>query len=168
MGPKCTLVFWGGEKVREPVVENRKLSCLEDIWRPGDPPIFICLQISSLPKAAPPFTTRHCPEGYECMKAGRNPNYGYTSYDTFSWAFLALFRLMTQDSWERLYQQVSSFCLFETGLHCVAFVHMELVVTLLPLIPKAGITGEPCHTQFTVVLLMRDKVSLCSPGWPRT
>ncbi|XP_044531072.1 sodium channel protein type 4 subunit alpha-like [Gracilinanus agilis] len=46
----------------------------------------------------------HCPEGYECLKAGRNPNYGYTSYDTFSWAFLALFRLMTQDYWENLFQ----------------------------------------------------------------
>ncbi|KAL6059923.1 hypothetical protein STEG23_003679, partial [Scotinomys teguina] len=45
-----------------------------------------------------------CPEGYQCMKAGRNPNYGYTSFDTFSWAFLALFRLMTQDYWENLYQ----------------------------------------------------------------
>ncbi|XP_061446623.1 sodium channel protein type 4 subunit alpha-like isoform X2 [Rhineura floridana] len=45
-----------------------------------------------------------CPEGYVCMKAGRNPNYGYTSYDTFSWAFLSLFRLMTQDYWENLFQ----------------------------------------------------------------
>uniref|UniRef100_A0A8D0H470 Sodium channel protein n=1 Tax=Sphenodon punctatus TaxID=8508 RepID=A0A8D0H470_SPHPU len=45
-----------------------------------------------------------CPEGFMCMKAGRNPNYGYTSYDTFSWAFLALFRLMTQDYWENLFQ----------------------------------------------------------------
>ncbi|XP_033025397.1 sodium channel protein type 4 subunit alpha-like [Lacerta agilis] len=45
-----------------------------------------------------------CPEGYLCMKAGRNPNYGYTSYDTFSWAFLSLFRLMTQDYWENLFQ----------------------------------------------------------------
>ncbi|XP_044141388.1 sodium channel protein type 8 subunit alpha [Bufo gargarizans] len=45
-----------------------------------------------------------CPEGYRCMKAGRNPNYGYTNFDTFSWAFLALFRLMTQDYWENLYQ----------------------------------------------------------------
>ncbi|XP_078084353.1 sodium channel, voltage-gated, type I-like, alpha isoform X4 [Mustelus asterias] len=46
-----------------------------------------------------------CPEGYVCLKAGRNPNYGYTSFDTFSWAFLSLFRLMTQDFWENLYQQ---------------------------------------------------------------
>ncbi|EPQ02261.1 Sodium channel protein type 9 subunit alpha [Myotis brandtii] len=46
-----------------------------------------------------------CPEGYICVKGGRNPDYGYTSFDTFGWAFLALFRLMTQDYWENLYQQ---------------------------------------------------------------
>ncbi|XP_035382661.1 sodium channel, voltage-gated, type I like, alpha b isoform X5 [Electrophorus electricus] len=46
-----------------------------------------------------------CPEGFWCIKAGRNPDYGYTSFDTFSWAFLSLFRLMTQDFWENLYQQ---------------------------------------------------------------
>uniref|UniRef100_A0A8C6PZI2 Sodium channel protein n=1 Tax=Nothobranchius furzeri TaxID=105023 RepID=A0A8C6PZI2_NOTFU len=45
-----------------------------------------------------------CPEGYTCIKAGRNPNFGYTSYDTFGWAFLSLFRLMTQDFWENLFQ----------------------------------------------------------------
>ncbi|KAK5906254.1 hypothetical protein CgunFtcFv8_002137 [Champsocephalus gunnari] len=47
-----------------------------------------------------------CPEGYTCMKAGRNPNYGYTSFDSFGWAFLALFRLMTQDYWENLFQLI--------------------------------------------------------------
>ncbi|XP_058488337.1 sodium channel, voltage gated, type VIII, alpha subunit b isoform X3 [Solea solea] len=45
----------------------------------------------------------NCPEGYTCIKAGRNPNYGYTSFDSFGWAFLTLFRLMTQDFWENLY-----------------------------------------------------------------
>uniref|UniRef100_A0A8C7FZ30 Sodium channel protein n=1 Tax=Oncorhynchus kisutch TaxID=8019 RepID=A0A8C7FZ30_ONCKI len=45
-----------------------------------------------------------CPEGFTCIKAGRNPNYGYTSYDSFGWAFLSLFRLMTQDYWENLFQ----------------------------------------------------------------
>uniref|UniRef100_A0A672V8Q7 Sodium channel protein n=1 Tax=Strigops habroptila TaxID=2489341 RepID=A0A672V8Q7_STRHB len=45
-----------------------------------------------------------CPEEFICVKAGKNPNYGYTSFDTFSWAFLSLFRLMTQDYWENLYQ----------------------------------------------------------------
>uniref|UniRef100_H0WRG0 Sodium channel protein n=1 Tax=Otolemur garnettii TaxID=30611 RepID=H0WRG0_OTOGA len=56
-----------------------------------------------------------CPEGYQCMKAGRNPNYGYTSFDTFSWAFLALFRLMTQDYWENLYQ-----------LHCMMPITLRI------------------------------------------
>ncbi|XP_026870578.2 sodium channel, voltage-gated, type I-like, alpha isoform X5 [Electrophorus electricus] len=46
-----------------------------------------------------------CPEGYFCHKYSKNPNYGYTSFDSFGWAFLSLFRLMTQDSWENLYQQ---------------------------------------------------------------
>ncbi|XP_037617821.1 sodium channel, voltage-gated, type I like, alpha b isoform X5 [Sebastes umbrosus] len=46
-----------------------------------------------------------CPEGFTCIKAGRNPDYDYTSFDSFSWAFLSLFRLMTQDYWENLYQQ---------------------------------------------------------------
>nr|AIU38237.1 voltage-gated sodium channel Nav1.4a, alpha subunit [Campylomormyrus tamandua] len=45
-----------------------------------------------------------CPEGYTCIKAGRNPNYGYTTYDSFGWAFLCSFRLMTQDYWENLFQ----------------------------------------------------------------
>ncbi len=50
---------------------------------------------------------RKCPDGFDCLKTGRNPNYGYTSFDTFGWAFLSLFRLMTQDYWENLYHQVT-------------------------------------------------------------
>ncbi|XP_071758265.1 sodium channel protein type 3 subunit alpha-like [Centroberyx gerrardi] len=46
-----------------------------------------------------------CPDGFDCLKVGRNPNYGYTSFDSFGWAFLALFRLMTQDYWEKLFHQ---------------------------------------------------------------
>ncbi|NXT62069.1 SCN5A protein, partial [Chaetops frenatus] len=51
------------------------------------------------------INSRVCPPGYECCKIGPNPDYGFTSFDTFGWAFLSLFRLMTQDYWERLYQQ---------------------------------------------------------------
>nr|XP_057904168.1 sodium channel protein type 4 subunit alpha B isoform X2 [Doryrhamphus excisus] len=43
-----------------------------------------------------------CPEGYVCLRTGSNPNYGYTSFDSFGWAFLAVFRLMTLDFWENL------------------------------------------------------------------
>ncbi|XP_009888776.1 PREDICTED: sodium channel protein type 5 subunit alpha-like [Charadrius vociferus] len=48
---------------------------------------------------------KECPENYTCKKAGKNPDFGYTSFDHFGWAFLSLFRLMTQDCWERLYRQ---------------------------------------------------------------
>lgn len=51
---------------------------------------------------------RQCPEGFSCIRVGRNPDYDYTSFDSFGWAFLSLFRLMTQDYWENLYQQVGS------------------------------------------------------------
>ncbi|GJQ68184.1 para [Trypoxylus dichotomus] len=48
-----------------------------------------------------------CRPGYTCLQGyGSNPNYGYTSFDTFGWAFLSAFRLMTQDCWEDLYQLV--------------------------------------------------------------
>ncbi|XP_074841617.1 sodium channel protein type 5 subunit alpha-like [Carettochelys insculpta] len=46
-----------------------------------------------------------CPDKYTCLKVGQNPDHGFTSFDTFGWAFLSLFRLMTQDYWEHLYQQ---------------------------------------------------------------
>ncbi|XP_063003679.1 sodium channel protein type 5 subunit alpha-like [Elgaria multicarinata webbii] len=50
--------------------------------------------------------TAECGANYTCQKRGDNPDFGYTSFDHFGWAFLSLFRLMTQDSWERLYHQV--------------------------------------------------------------
>ncbi|XP_029913601.1 sodium channel protein type 4 subunit alpha B-like isoform X1 [Myripristis murdjan] len=43
-----------------------------------------------------------CPEGFTCIKAGNNPNYGFTNFDSFGWAFLSAFRLMTWDFWENL------------------------------------------------------------------
>lgn len=50
---------------------------------------------------------RTCLPGYTCLQGfGPNPNYGYTSFDTFGWALLSAFRLMTQDAWENLYQLV--------------------------------------------------------------
>ncbi|EFX81393.1 hypothetical protein DAPPUDRAFT_50150 [Daphnia pulex] len=48
-----------------------------------------------------------CPENYTCLQGyGDNPNYGYTSFDSFGWALLSSFRLMMQDYWENLYQLV--------------------------------------------------------------
>ncbi|KAM5279896.1 sodium channel protein type 7 subunit alpha [Ctenodactylus gundi] len=47
-----------------------------------------------------------CPEGYVCVKDGANPDYGFTNFDNFGWAFLALSRLMTQDYPEALFHQI--------------------------------------------------------------
>lgn len=46
-------------------------------------------------------TISTCIQGF-----GPNPDYGYTNYDTFPWALLSAFRLLTQDYWESLYQMV--------------------------------------------------------------
>lgn len=46
-----------------------------------------------------------CPLGTTCLQGfGPNPNYGYTNFDNFMFAYLCAFRLMTQDFWENLYQ----------------------------------------------------------------
>lgn len=50
---------------------------------------------------------RTCKENYTCHQGfGENPNHGFTNFDSFGWALLSAFRLMTQDAWEALYQQV--------------------------------------------------------------
>ncbi|XP_032207081.1 sodium channel protein type 11 subunit alpha isoform X3 [Mustela erminea] len=46
-----------------------------------------------------------CSENFKCTHTKRNPDYNYTNFDNFGWSFLGMFRLMTQDSWEKLYQQ---------------------------------------------------------------
>jgi len=48
-----------------------------------------------------------CPDNCKCLRAGDNPNYGFTNFDNFGWSLLCAFRLMTQDYWENLYQLVS-------------------------------------------------------------
>lgn len=59
-----------------------------------------------------------CPDGYECVLVGKNPNYGFTSFDNFGWSLLCTFRLMTQDYWEGLYQLVTTAQYF-TVLHVI-------------------------------------------------
>ncbi|KAG8138736.1 hypothetical protein E2320_001522, partial [Naja naja] len=54
--------------------------------------------------------------------AGDNPDFGFTSFDTFGWALLSLFRLMTQDCWERLYQQVASLFIVMFTRYSLAFL----------------------------------------------
>ncbi|KAI8511047.1 hypothetical protein Bbelb_119630 [Branchiostoma belcheri] len=50
---------------------------------------------------------RQCPTGYTCLPGiGTNPNHGFTNFDTFGYAMLSSFRLITQDYWENLYQLI--------------------------------------------------------------
>nr|XP_051691510.1 sodium channel protein type 11 subunit alpha isoform X1 [Oryctolagus cuniculus]XP_051691511.1 sodium channel protein type 11 subunit alpha isoform X1 [Oryctolagus cuniculus]XP_051691512.1 sodium channel protein type 11 subunit alpha isoform X1 [Oryctolagus cuniculus]XP_051691513.1 sodium channel protein type 11 subunit alpha isoform X1 [Oryctolagus cuniculus]XP_051691514.1 sodium channel protein type 11 subunit alpha isoform X1 [Oryctolagus cuniculus]XP_051691515.1 sodium channel protein ty len=60
---------------------------------------------------------RACSKNYTCRLTKFNPDYNYTNFDNFGWSFLAMFRLMTQDSWEKLYQQT----LRTAGLYSVFF-----------------------------------------------
>lgn len=89
---------------------------------------FVCL---SLPLVRQPsaiinhvsvafLSNRLCPENHTCLQGfGKSPDYDYTNFDSFNWALLSAFRLMTQDAWEQLYQQV----LRTTGsAHIIFFV----------------------------------------------
>ncbi|MEJ1285909.1 hypothetical protein NN561_016908 [Cricetulus griseus] len=63
------------------------------------------------------FGNSRCPEGSTCNKTSFNPDYNYTNFDNFGWSFLAMFRVMTQDSWEKLYRQI----LRTSGIYFVFF-----------------------------------------------
>ena len=56
--------------------------------------------------SVPLFPSSACSEQFQCNHTKRNPDYNYTNFDNFGWSFLSMFRLITQDSWEKLYQQV--------------------------------------------------------------
>ncbi|NXD77495.1 SCN5A protein, partial [Halcyon senegalensis] len=87
---------------------NLRHKCMRNSTEFGKIPYFLNKTLESYETAPFVFfiiTSRTCPPGYRCERTGPNPDYGFTSFDTFGWAFLSLFRLMTQDYWERLYQQ---------------------------------------------------------------
>ncbi|XP_068595957.1 sodium channel protein type 4 subunit alpha B-like [Brachionichthys hirsutus] len=58
-----------------------------------------------------------CPDGFTCLKWGKNPNYGFTSYDSFGWSLLSMLRLMTRDFWDNLVMLT----LRAEGKHYLAF-----------------------------------------------
>ncbi|GFR23957.1 sodium channel protein 60E [Trichonephila clavata] len=50
--------------------------------------------------------SRRCPEGYVCLPGiGENPNFGYTNFDSYGWALLTTFQLITLDFWEDVYNK---------------------------------------------------------------
>lgn len=52
---------------------------------------------------------RKCPEGYTCLPGiGENPNFGYTNFDSYGWALLTTFQLITLDFWEDVYNKINA------------------------------------------------------------
>ncbi|XP_068861825.1 sodium channel protein type 5 subunit alpha-like [Aphelocoma coerulescens] len=91
------------------------------IYVPNDEGKYLCYRQNDSPEillCGYSVSPNHeCPENYTCEKIGNNPDFGYTSFDHFGWAFLSVFRLMTQDSWERLYRQT----IRTSGVSCIFF-----------------------------------------------
>ncbi|XP_043857801.1 sodium channel protein type 10 subunit alpha-like [Dromiciops gliroides] len=90
-----------------PYVENQTWDFLQDFLTQQNNPIWYTIQPGTKDHllCGNGFEAGSCPKGYFCQKIGGNPDFNYTSFDNFGWSFLSLFRLMTQDYWERLYQQ---------------------------------------------------------------
>lgn len=76
-----------------------------------------------------------------CIRGGKSPNYGYTSYDAFGWALLSSFRLLTQDYWENLMQLVSH--------------------GLVPVPVSAGASGDSSDGRILAALLHQPLSSVC-------
>ncbi|KAF8791824.1 Sodium channel protein para like protein [Argiope bruennichi] len=81
---------------------------------------------------------RQCPNNSVCLQGvGPNPNYGYTTFDSFPWALLSAFRLMTQDFWESLYQMVLKtagpwhMCFFVVIIFLGSFYLVNLILAIV-------------------------------------
>ncbi|GIY82803.1 hypothetical protein CDAR_608842 [Caerostris darwini] len=79
-----------------------------------------------------------CPPNYTCLQGfGKNPNYGYTNFDSFGSALLSSFRLMTQDFWEDLYQCILicagpwHMCFFVVIIFLGSFYLVNLILAIV-------------------------------------
>ncbi|XP_053265509.1 sodium channel protein type 5 subunit alpha-like [Podarcis raffonei] len=105
-----------------------------------------------------------CKNGtYYCVKHGENPDDGYTSFDHFGWAFLSLFRLMTQDSWEILYRQVirtsgKSYCIFFVIIiFLCSFYLFNLILAVVTMAYEEQNKATLAHTKAREMLLREAK-----------
>lgn len=66
-----------------------------------------------------------CPTGFECLETHHNPNFGYTSFDDTGSAILAIFMVMTLDSWSSQMYKI----MFTSG--SFTFCYFVMIVLLL-------------------------------------
>ncbi|XP_066905494.1 sodium channel protein 60E [Halyomorpha halys] len=101
--------------------------------------------------------SRHCPQGYICLRVGENPNHGYTSFDNFLWSMLTTFQLITLDYWENVYNMVIASCgpfsviFFTVVVFFGSFylINLMLAVVALSYEEEAEITQEERRKDLT-------------------
>ncbi|GIX70902.1 sodium channel protein para [Caerostris extrusa] len=77
---------------------------------------------------------RQCPPNSTCLQGvGPNPNYGYTTFDSFPWALLSAFRLMTQDFWEsaKNCRTLAHVCFFVVIIFLGSFYLVNLILAIV-------------------------------------
>lgn len=76
-----------------------------------------------------------CKQGYSCVNGvGHNPDSGYTNFDTISWAFLTILRLLTLDNWTSVYHYLH----YSSGYLAYPFLLMAPLLSI-PFINLAAV-----------------------------
>ncbi|XP_037834364.1 sodium channel protein type 4 subunit alpha B isoform X2 [Kryptolebias marmoratus] len=119
-----------------------------------------------------------CPKGMVCLRAGRNPNYGLTSFDSFGWSLLAVFRILTQDVWDNLLQLTiraegkSSMSIFVLIFFPGCFLALSLIVAAVAMAVAKQKEAESAeakqreeeYSRIVEVLKRREEVEEHAPG----
>ncbi|XP_053122282.1 sodium channel protein type 5 subunit alpha-like isoform X3 [Hemicordylus capensis] len=104
-----------------------------------------------------------CLNGYKCLKCGDDVDYEDRSFDHFGWAFLSMFRLMTQDSWELLYRKVirtsgkSYSIFFVIVIFLCSFYLFNLILAVVIMAYEEQHKATLAHTKAREMLLQKAK-----------
>ncbi|GAB6019856.1 hypothetical protein CHUAL_001395 [Chamberlinius hualienensis] len=109
-----------------------------------------------------------CPVNYSCVEIGNNPNYGYATFDSFTYSLLSTFRVMLQDYWELLYQQTIAtagpalslsyfFCVFFLGSYCLLHLILATVVVTYSKMHRKAQLSQVQHEKVDVPKQQDDK-----------
>ncbi|XP_004835846.1 sodium channel protein type 11 subunit alpha [Heterocephalus glaber] len=102
----CLCIFaLVGQQLFQEILSQKcvKIGC--NSTRETNESCFVMKNNSTEPIMCGSWNASRCPPNSRCESTGVNPDYNYTNFDNFGWSLLAMFRLMTQDSWEKLYRQ---------------------------------------------------------------
>eukprot|EP01062_Namystynia_karyoxenos_P015967 TRINITY_DN1582_c0_g3_i1.p1 TRINITY_DN1582_c0_g3~~TRINITY_DN1582_c0_g3_i1.p1 ORF type:complete len:2340 (+),score=847.86 TRINITY_DN1582_c0_g3_i1:111-7130(+) len=86
---------------------------------------------------------RSCPAGYECADTGRNPNYGFTSFDNLAWAILVIFQTLTMEGWVDIMYIIED---VHTVFGCFYFVPLVILGSYFVLNLALAVINEEFET----------------------